>query len=113
MSAEAPKAYRDFINRFPQLGEAWDLMREAGKNSGSLDTRSQLLVKLGIAVGSGRSGAVSSATRKALKGGVSAEEIEQVIALAASTVGMPASVAALQWSAEARLKLSKSDRSTD
>ena len=27
---EPPKAYRAFVSRFPKLGQAWDLMAEAG-----------------------------------------------------------------------------------
>jgi alkylhydroperoxidase/carboxymuconolactone decarboxylase family protein YurZ len=40
---------------------------------------------------------VRSAVRKALKAGVSREEIEQVVALGASTLGMPSSVAVFSW----------------
>lgn len=92
-----PQAYKDFIKRFPKLGQAWDFMRQAGQDAGSLTEREILLVKLGVALGANRSGAVTSATRKALKAGVSAEDVEQAIALSASTVGMPATVAAFGW----------------
>ena len=105
MSSKVPKAYLDFIERFPELGQAWDLMRDSGENAGPLDERTRLLIKLGIAIGAQRSGATSSATRKALKAGLSNREIDQVIALAASTVGMPAAVAAFQWMNQARNKL--------
>lgn len=104
MSSNPPQTYSDFVERFPKLGEAWDLLREGGENSGPLDERSQRLIKLGIAIGAQRPGAVSSATRKALKAGVTMEEVEQVVALAASTVGMPGAVAAFQWSRNASRK---------
>ena len=106
MSSNPPQAYSDFVERFPQLGDAWDLLREGGKSSGPIDERTRLLIKLGIAIGAQRTGAVSSATRKALKAGVAMEELEQVVALAASTIGMPGAVAAFQWSRNAERKVS-------
>lgn len=113
MSSNPPQTYSDFVERFPQLGEAWDLLRDGGKNSGPLDERSQLLIKLGIAMGAQRTGAVSSATRKALKAGVTMEEVEQVVALAASTIGMPGAVAAFQWSRNAGRKSSSKNGETE
>jgi 4-carboxymuconolactone decarboxylase len=109
MSSNAPKSYLDFVTRFPKLSEAWDLMRESGSSAGPIDARTQLLIKLGIAIGSGRTGSVSSATRKGLNNGVTMEELEQVIALAASTIGLPAAVAALQWSRAVEQKSPSND----
>lgn len=91
-----PKAYRQFIERHAKLGQAWDLIAEAGTD-GPLDDRTQRLIKLGIAMGAMRSGSVHSGTRKALAMGISAEEIQQVVALAAGTVGMPGAVACFDW----------------
>jgi hypothetical protein len=44
-----------------------------------------------------REGAVHSSVRKALAGGVEPEAVEQVVALAAGTMGMPATVAIFTW----------------
>ena len=44
-----------------------------------------------------REGAVHSSVRKTLASGISVEEIEQVICLAASTLGMPSTVAVFTW----------------
>ena len=99
--SKAPKAYQEFITRYPELGEAWQLMSRAGKGCEELELKTQLLMKLGIAVGAQRPGSVSSAVRKALDAGVSVNEIEQVVALAASTIGLPASVASYGWISEA------------
>lgn len=98
MSAEsrAPKAFQRFIARFPKLGEAWERIREA-EADGPLDEKSRRLLKLAVAVGAMREGAVHSATRKALAAGASAEEILQVVALSASTLGMPSTVAIHSW----------------
>lgn len=91
-----PKAFRDFGQRFPKLADAWNLLREA-EASGPLDEKSQRLVKLAASIGAGWEGATHSAARKALAAGASPEEVYQVVALAASTIGLPAAVAAFTW----------------
>lgn len=93
---EPPKAYRGFVTRFPKLGQAWDLLGEAGQE-GPLDARTSRLLKLAIAIGAGREGAVHASARKAQAMGITAAEMEQVVALAAGTLGMPAAVAAYRW----------------
>lgn len=91
-----PKAFSDFVRRYPRLGEAWSTINEAGRE-GPLDEATQRLVKLAITIGAMREGAVRSNVRKALAAGVDRATIEQVIALAASTLGMPATVAIDTW----------------
>jgi 4-carboxymuconolactone decarboxylase len=91
-----PETFQQFVARFPKLGEAWGLLAE-GSNAGPLSARERRLVKLGIAIGSQREGAVHSAARKAPSDGVSTEEMEQVVALCASTIGLPSAVAAWTW----------------
>lgn len=91
-----PQAFQDFTTRYPKLASAWELIGEAGKE-GPLDDRTARLVKLGIALGAMREGSVHSSVRKALGAGIAREEIEQVIALAAGTIGMPATVAGFTW----------------
>ena len=93
---KAPKTYELFIRRYPKLAEAWEKISEAGKE-GPIDNKNARLVKLAIAIGAMREGAVHSSVRKALAAGISVEEIEQVVALAASTLGMPATVAVFTW----------------
>jgi len=92
-----PKAYDDFIAKFPKLGTAWDTISEAGQD-GPLNERTARLVKLGVSVGAMREGAIRAGVRKALAMGIPREEIEQVIALAAGTIGMPSTVAVYTWS---------------
>src|SRR5437764_14764365 len=93
---KAPDTYLEFTRRFPKLGKAWEQLGDAGRD-GPLDEKTARLVKLGIAVGCLREGAVHSAVRKALAAGVSREAIEQVLALATSTLGLPATVAVYTW----------------
>jgi alkylhydroperoxidase/carboxymuconolactone decarboxylase family protein YurZ len=91
-----PKPFRDFSERFPKIAQAWELLSEAGAQ-GPLDGKTQRLIKLAVSIGSRTEGATHSATRKALQADASPEELFQVIALAASTVGLPNAVAAFTW----------------
>jgi alkylhydroperoxidase/carboxymuconolactone decarboxylase family protein YurZ len=89
-----PPAYEDFVQRFPDLGRAWELIHEAGRKAGPLDEKTCRLVRLAVAIGAKQEGAVHSSVRKGLALGITREELEQVCALAAGTIGMPAAVAA-------------------
>ncbi len=91
-----PSAYSDFIARFPKLGQAWDLLAEGGQ-AGPLDERTQRLLKLAIAIGAQKEGAVHASARKARALGISEAELDQVIALSAGTLGLPSAVAAFTW----------------
>jgi alkylhydroperoxidase/carboxymuconolactone decarboxylase family protein YurZ len=91
-----PDTFLEFTQRFPKVGKAWEMLGDAGRE-GPLDEQSARLVKLAVAIGCMREGAVHSAARKALAAGVSREAIEQVIALAGSTLGLPATVAVYTW----------------
>jgi 4-carboxymuconolactone decarboxylase len=91
-----PAVHRQFVTRFPRLGKAWDLLNEEG-GAGPLDGKTQRLLKLAVAIGAMREGAVHSGVRKAREAGASMAEVEQVVALAASTVGLPAAVAVWTW----------------
>jgi len=95
-TSRPPALHQQFVGRFPKLGKAWDLVNEEG-GSGPLDAKTQRLVKLAIAIGAMREGAVHSGVRKARDAGASLAEMEQVVALAASTIGFPASVAVWSW----------------
>ena len=91
-----PQAYQDFIARYPELARAWNSIRKA-EEEGPLDAQTCRLIKLGIAMGAMREGAVHSNARKALRQGIAPEALEQAVALAASTVGLPSSVALHCW----------------
>lgn len=94
--AKPPEMYEKFSERFPKLRDAWDLIGEAGKD-GPLDAKTVRLVKIGIALGAMREGAVHASIRKAIALGISRDEIEQIVALAAGTIGMPSTVAVYSW----------------
>ena len=91
-----PKAFLSFIETYPKLGEAWERARE-GEANGPLDEKTRRLIKLAVSVGAMRQGAVHSGVRKALSAGLTEEEVRQVVALAASTLGFPSAVAVFSW----------------
>ena len=94
--SKPPRTYERFVERYPKLGEAWTAIREA-EAQGPLDGRVARLVKLAIAIGALKEGAVHSAARKALAAGITRAEVEQVVALAAATIGLPSTVAVDTW----------------
>ena len=94
--SKPPAAHQQFVRRYARLGRAWDLVNAEG-GDGPLDAKTQRLVKLAVAVGAMREGAVHSGVRKAHDAGASLAEVEQVVALAASTIGFPATVAVWSW----------------
>ena len=95
-TSRPPTAHQQFVRRFASLGKAWGLVNAEG-DAGPLDAKTQRLLKLAIAIGAMREGAVHSGVRKARDAGASLAEMEQVVALAASTIGFPASVAVWRW----------------
>ena len=100
--ASTPKSastYEDFAHRFPRLAEAWALAAEAGA-VGPLDERTARLVKLALAVGAQREMAVRASAAKARAMGIEPEAIEQVVAIAASALCLPAVVETWEWIAD-------------
>lgn len=91
-----PATFERFSARYPKIRDAWDMIGEAGKD-GPLDEKTCRLIKLATAIGAMREGAVHSSVRKALASGITKEELEQVVALAASTIGLPSAVAVWTW----------------
>jgi 4-carboxymuconolactone decarboxylase len=98
-----PRVYDQFSETFPELRQGWDLLGEAAKK-GPLDDRTARLVKLGVAIGAMREGAVHSSARKARALGAGNEELNQVVALAASIIGMPSAVAVWTWLRDSEAK---------
>ena len=54
-----PRTFNEFSETFPTLRKAWDILGDAAKE-GPLDDRTARLVKLGVAIGAMREGAVHS-----------------------------------------------------
>lgn len=94
---ELPDALARFAGQYPRVWEAYNHLGNAAAEAGPLDEKSQRLIKLAIAIGSQRQGAVHSHTRRALKAGCRPEELLHVGILAITTLGWPAAFAAICW----------------
>ncbi len=97
MTEFLPPLYLRIRRRFPDFVEKHEAFAGACHELGPLDQRTRHLVKLGIAIGADRQGAVASHVRQALEAGATPAEIEHAALLAAPTVGFPAAAAALSW----------------
>lgn len=91
-----PKTHDEFVAAFPELAQAWQTVGSAGKK-GPLDEKTARLVKLAMAIGAQQEGAVHASVRKGLAMGITREELEQVVALSAGTLGFTQTVAAYTW----------------
>lgn len=91
-----PKTHDEFAASFPELARAWEIVGAAGKD-GPLDDKTARLLKLALAIGAQHEGAVHASVRKALAMGITRKELEQVVTLAAGTLGFPQTVAAYTW----------------
>ena len=100
MTDYLPEVFQQFERRFPGVKEAFDALGGAEHEAGPLNDKERRLVKLGIAVGAESEGGVRSHVRKLLGIGVSEEEILHTIVLALTTIGFPATNAALGWAEE-------------
>jgi alkylhydroperoxidase/carboxymuconolactone decarboxylase family protein YurZ len=100
MTDYLPEVYQHFERRYPAVKEAFDALGAAEHDAGPLAERERRLIKLGIAVGAESEGGVRSHVRKLLGVGVSEEEILHTIVLALTTIGFPATNAALSWAEE-------------
>jgi 4-carboxymuconolactone decarboxylase len=96
-----PETFQKFSRDYPKVHEAYEAVARAAHESGPLDERTRQLVKLAISVGARLEGAVRSHTWQALEGGVTEAEIDHVVLLSLTTIGLPSMAAARRWVASA------------
>ena len=94
---ELPPAFKQFAADHPAVHQAYEGLAKAAHESGPLDPRTRHLVKLAISVGAGMEGAVRSHVGQAKDAGVTEAEIDHVILLSLTTIGLPSMVAARTW----------------
>lgn len=94
---ELPDVLREFAEKYPAVWEAYNRLGEVTAAAGPLDERTQRLVKLALAIGAGREGAVHSHARRALRAGLTPEELIHVGLLAITTIGWSGAFAAITW----------------
>src|SRR5215472_2182161 len=94
---QIPTRYQQFAKSYPTVMQAVEALGDATQSAGPLDSKTRALVKLAIAVGSLREGAVHSHTRRALEAGCTPDELRHVGVLAITTIGFPSTMAATSW----------------
>ena len=94
---DLPKTFKDFVAKYPQLGEAHESIAKAVDSYGPLDAKTRELIKVGLSVGAGLESATRSHVRRAMQNGATEAEIEQAVLLAYNTCGFPRTVMAWQW----------------
>jgi alkylhydroperoxidase/carboxymuconolactone decarboxylase family protein YurZ len=96
-NTQPPKTFRDFVARFPVLGEAHQRVGREVESLGPLNAKDCALIKIGISLGAGLESALRSHVRRAMQAGATRGEVEQAILLGMNTVGFPRTVAAWSW----------------
>jgi 4-carboxymuconolactone decarboxylase len=92
-----PGTYKEFVEKFPQLGKAHEDIAKAVESYGPLDRKTCELIKIGISVGAGLETATRSHVRRAMQQGATEQQIMQAVLLAYNTCGWPRMVAAWTW----------------
>lgn len=92
-----PTRFQQFGKKYPAIMRAYESLGEATQLAGPLDAKTRALVKLAIATGALREGAVHSHARRALQAGCTPDELRHVVLLATTTLGFPSMMAALSW----------------
>jgi 4-carboxymuconolactone decarboxylase len=94
---EIPKRFTNFLQTYPEVGAAYQQLGKAVKAAGPLDTKTQSLIKIGIAIASGLEGGTHSQTRKALDAGCTPDQVRHAAMQTLTTCGFPRMMMGLSW----------------
>ena len=98
---QLPEPFQKLARDHPKVHLAYEALAKAAHEGGPLDDRTRRLVKLAISIGARLEGAVRSHTWQAREAGISEEEMDHVVLLSLTTIGLPSMVAARTWVASA------------
>lgn len=96
MKEQLPSIVEELTKKYPGVWEAYNQLGEA-VSDGPLSEREIRLVKLAIAIGAQRQGAVHSHANRAIRAGLKQSELEQVALLGITTIGWSGAIAAYSW----------------
>jgi 4-carboxymuconolactone decarboxylase len=94
---DLPRAAQKIAEWHPEVYEAYEKLGEACGTVGPLDGKTRHLIKIATAIALRSEGATHSHVRRALRDGVSPEEIRHASLLVAPTAGFPQAVAGRTW----------------
>ena len=94
------KNYDWILKTFKAVMEKQESLGITLREAGPIDEKTSQLMQLGAAAAMRSEGAVHSHVKRALKAGAAPEEIYHAIILLISTIGFPATAAALSWARE-------------
>jgi alkylhydroperoxidase/carboxymuconolactone decarboxylase family protein YurZ len=97
MAEKLPRRFVAFREAYPNVFVAYEAFGKQCAAAGPLTGKTEELVKLGIAVGARMEGATRAHTRRARGAGATPAEVQHVALLAATTIGFPNMMAALEW----------------
>ena len=89
--------YDWLLNKFGQVIAKHQELGKSLREAGPIDEKNSQLIQLGAAAANRAEGAVHSHVKRALKAGATPEEIYHALILLMSTIGFPATAAALSW----------------
>lgn len=92
-----PRWYARTREKYPNFAKALENLGETVRKDGPLDEKTSHLVQLGAAAAIRSERAVHSHARRAMEAGATPEEVHHAILLLTSTIGFPATSAALSW----------------
>ena len=92
-----PKPWQRVSERYPDVVDAYDTLREACNAAGPLDESTIALVKLAVSIGAAADRTVHMHTKKALRAGAAPDALRQIALVALPTIGLPAALDALRW----------------
>ncbi len=89
-----PELLDNFKKEFPGAWQAYEKLKDACDQGGSLDAKTVELIKIGISTAMRHEGGVVAHISQAKKAGATREEIYHAILVAAGQAGFPAVLAA-------------------
>jgi 4-carboxymuconolactone decarboxylase len=94
-SPKPPKFYTHFMNKYPEIGRKYEELGKEIHEMGPLTERERALVKMAVSGSHLYHSAFKSHIRKAVRVGITREEIEHLALLMLPTVGFPTTMAML------------------
>jgi AhpD family alkylhydroperoxidase len=95
--SDLPSHFEWFTKRFPDVAAAYERMGDQVHAGGLLDPKTRALLKVAISGAARLEGGLHAHVRKALRAGVTPDEIYHTLLLLIPTVGFPSAMAALAW----------------